>query len=236
MKMGDVRELMARFGPTTVKLDTGSGGVPALTTQDIAAALAFVPAGLGRELLEALWWPDSASRRRDHLRQAVIGLVAPEFNRQQHALSIARTELGIAKASMGWCGSSVTDMQRRECARAQAKLDATRALCWPTNTMEQLGVLAGAVIAEMRGAGCCKACNGLRVQAAPECAGVVECEACGGRGFEQLSGRSRAASIGADQSAYRRFWQPVYEWMIAHMRAAEEHAAVAWRGALTRAA
>lgn len=236
--MGDVRELMARFGPTTVKFDTGGGGGGAatLTTQDIAAALAYVKPGLGRELLEAMWWPDSAARRRDHLRQAVIGLVAPEFNRQQQALSIARTELGIAKASMGWCGSAVTDLQRREYARAEAKLDATRALCWPTNTMEQLGALAGAVIAEMRDARCCKACNGLRVQAGPEGVGAVECERCEGRGFEQLSGRSRAAAIGADQSAYRRFWLPVYEWMIAHMRAAEHEAARAWKRALSRAA
>lgn len=68
--MGNVRELLSsRMGPTTVKFDTGRGGTPDLTTQDIAAALAYVQDGLGRELLEALWWPESAARRRDYLRQ-----------------------------------------------------------------------------------------------------------------------------------------------------------------------
>lgn len=196
----------------------------------------MVPAGLGRELLEALWWPDSGMRRIQQLRQAVIALVAPEYIRQQQALSIARTEFGIAKACMGWAGGTVTDTQRIEHRRAEAKLEATRALCWPNNTMEQLGSLAGAVITEMAGAGCCAACEGRRVQAAPAGTGAVQCEACGGSGVELLSGRRRAIAIGADQSAYRRFWQPVYEWMLEHMRAAESDAAEAFSRAVSRAA
>lgn len=234
--MGNVRELMARFGPTTVKFDTGGGGVPALTTQDIAAALAYVPAGLGRELLEALWWPESASRRRDYLRQAVIGLVAPEFNRQQVALSAARTEFGIAKACMGWGGGSVTEMQRRELARAEAKFEAVRALSWPVGTMEQLGVLAGAVIAEMASARCCEACDGRKTVPADAGAGAEKCEACAGSGVRPLSGRKRAAAIGADCSAFNRFWNPVYLWMLERMRQAEQDAATQFRHAVTRAA
>ncbi|HDS1582164.1 TPA: hypothetical protein QEL15_004282 [Stenotrophomonas maltophilia] len=236
--MNKARELLAsRMGPTTQRFETGpGGGRPELTTQDIAAALAFVPDGLGRELLEALWWPESAARRREHLRKAVIGLVAPEFTRQMHALADARTSFGIAKACMGWGGGQVTEAQRRELQRAESGLEEARAAAWPNNTMEQLGVLAGAVISEMAGCGCCKACGGMRFQAAAEGAGVVECEACSGLGLEQLSGRKRAAAIGADDAAYRRFWRPVYEWMLAHMRSAEHVAAVALSGALNRAA
>jgi len=235
--MGNVRELLSsRMGPTTVKFDTGRGGTPDLTTQDIAAALGMVPAGLGRELLEALWWPESASRRIDHLRKAVIALVAPEYNRHQEVLSLARTEYGIAKTSMGWAGNVVTDLQRREFARAEAKLEATRALCWPISTMEQLGGLALGVINEMARAGTCKHCEGRRTHPAPEGTGAVQCEACGGSGQEQLSGRKRAAAIGADWSAYSRFWQPVYEWMLVQMRAAESDAARQLKQALSRAA
>lgn len=235
--MGNVRELLSsRMGPTTVKFDTGRGGTPDLTTQDIAGALGMVPAGLGRELLEALWWPESAKRRTQQLRRAVIAMVAPEYIRQQEVLSLARTEYGIAKACMGWAGNQVTDLQRREFARAEAKLEASRALCWPISTMEQLGGLAVAVIGEMAVAGCCKACDGYRVQAAPDGAGIVECEGCGGSGLESLSGRKRAAAIGADCSAYSRFWQPVYEWMLVQMRAAEADAARQLKQALSRAA
>ncbi|WWW34064.1 hypothetical protein V8017_13070 [Stenotrophomonas rhizophila] len=235
--MGNVRELLSsRMGPTTVKFDTGRGGTPDLTTQDIAAALGMVTDGLGRELLEALWWPESGARRTQQLRRAVIAMVAPEYIRQQEVLSLARTEYGIAKACMGWAGNQVTDLQRREFARAEAKLEAVRALCWPISTMEQLGALAVAVIGEMAGAGCCKACDGYRVQAASDGAGVVECESCGGSGLEALSGRKRAAAIGADSSAYSRFWQPVYEWMLAQMRAEEAEAARQFGQALSRAA
>ncbi|WP_314402396.1 hypothetical protein [Stenotrophomonas rhizophila] len=235
--MGNVRELLAsRMGPTTVKFDTGRGGTPDLTTQDIAAALAYVQPGLGRELFEALWWTESAARRRDHLKAAIIALVAPEYTRQQQALGMARTELGIAKACMGWHGGNVTALQREEYRRAEMKLEATRALCWPNNTMEQLGVLARAVINEIGGAGCCNACDGKRTQPAEDGSGVVECEACGGVGVELMSGRARAVAIGADKSAYRRYWQPVYEWMLEKMREAESSAARDFSRALSRAA
>ncbi|HEL3245897.1 TPA: hypothetical protein ACKPX2_000615 [Stenotrophomonas maltophilia] len=238
MRTSKARELLAsRMGPATQRFDAGcGGGRPELTTQDIAAALAYVPDGLGRELLEALWWPESATRRREHLRKAVIGLVAPEFIRQMHGLATARTEFGIAKACMGWGGGQVTEVQRREMVRAENALDEARAAAWPNNTMEQLGVLAGAVIAEMAKCGCCKSCDGTRVQAAPAGSGVVECEACSGIGLEQLSGRKRAVAIGADKSAYQRFWQPVYEWMLEQMRSAEHVAAEAFTRALNRAA
>lgn len=234
--MSEGRELLARLGPTTVKFDTGRGGTPDLTNQDIAAALGMVPAGLGRELLEALWWPDSGMRRSQQLRQAVIALVAPEYVRQQQALNVARTEFGIAKACMGWAGGPVTDAQRIEHRKAEARLEATRALCWPNNTMEQLGVLAKAIVEEMGTCGCCKACQGLRIQAAKDGTGVVECEACEGAGVEARSGRERAAAIGADHSAYRRYWQPVYEWMLEHMRAAESIAARDFNRMVSRAA
>jgi len=236
MVMGNVRELMARLGPSTVKFDTGRGGTPDLTNQDIAGAIGMVPAGLGRELLEALWWPESGARRNQQLRRAVIALVAPEFTRQQQALAVARTELGIARTCMGWGGAAVTDAQRKECRRAEAALDEAKSVCWPNTTMESLGSLACAVIAEMAGAGCCKACQGLRTQAASSGAGVVECESCDGSGVEALSGRKRAAAIGADCSAYGRFWQPVYEWMLSQMRHAEAEAAAAFKRALSRAA
>ncbi|WP_058982022.1 hypothetical protein [Stenotrophomonas thermophila] len=236
--MNKARELLAsRMGPKTQRFDAcGGGGRPELTTQDIAAAMAYVQDGLGRELMEALWWPESASRRREQLRKAVIGLVAPEFIRQMHGLATARTEFGIAKACMGWGGSQVTDAQRRELLRTENALDEARAAAWPNNTMEQLGVLAGAVIEEMAGACECSRCGGKKVLRDPSVAGVVNCDSCGGSGFDPLSGRKRAAAIGADWSAYSRFWRPVYEWMLFNFRAAEARAARQFSKALTQTA
>ncbi|MBN4969361.1 hypothetical protein JY439_02645 [Stenotrophomonas maltophilia] len=234
MGMNDARELLSsRTGPRALNLDGSIGGP---STEEILAALAYVPAGLGRELLESLWWPESGQRRREQLRQAVVSLVAPEFTRQMHALADARTDYGIAKASMGWCGGTVTDTQRSELRRAEKALEDSRAATWPNNTMEQLGVLAGAVIEEMAGACECSRCGGKKFLLDPSIAGIVNCDSCGGSGFDPLSGRKRAAAIGADWSAYSRFWRPVYEWMLFNFRADEARAARQFSKALTQAA
>ncbi|WP_238381643.1 hypothetical protein [Stenotrophomonas maltophilia] len=232
--MNEARELLSsRTGPRALSFDGSIGGP---STEEILAALAYVPAGLGRELLEALWWPESGQRRREQLRQAVVSLVAPEFTRQMHALADARTDYGIAKASMGWCGGSVTEAQRRELVRTEKALEDARAAAWPNNTMEQLGVLAGAVIEEMAGACECSHCGGKKALPNPSVSGIVSCDSCGGSGFDPLSGRKRAAAIGADWSAYSRFWRPVYEWMLFSFRAAEARAVRQFNKALTKAA
>ncbi|WP_422352506.1 hypothetical protein [Stenotrophomonas sp. AR026] len=234
MGINEVRELLSsRTGPKTLSFD-GSAGGP--NTEEIVAALAYVPQGLGRELLQALWWPESGQRRREQLRQAVVALVAPEFTRQMHALADARTQFGIAKASMGWCGGVVTDAQRRELRRAEQALEDARVGAWPNNTMEQLGALAGAVIAEMAGSCECPRCGGRKVVRNGAVAGGGSCEHCGGSGFEPLSGRKRAGAIGADWSAYSRFWRTVYEWMLANFRAEESRAARQFSKVLTQAA
>ncbi|MBE0270004.1 hypothetical protein G3H82_11765, partial [Xylella fastidiosa subsp. multiplex] len=100
--MTDPRRLLARLNPSTIRYDTLPGGVPELTAQDIAHALALTPAGLGREVLEACWWSDGAALRRGPLRDAAVALVVPEIRRQQQRLLEARTDVGIVKACMGW--------------------------------------------------------------------------------------------------------------------------------------
>lgn len=79
----------------------------------------------------------------------------------------------------------------------------------------------------------CERCGGRKIVPDPAGAGVVNCGDCGGIGCEPLSGRKRAVAIGADWSAYSRFWRPVYEWMLANFRAAEARAARQFSKALT---
>ncbi|MDG2524630.1 hypothetical protein P6166_04565 [Stenotrophomonas sp. HITSZ_GD] len=232
--MADVRELLARLNPQTIKFDIGKGGgAPALTNQDIAAALAMVPAGLGRELLEACWWPDGAALRRHRLRDAVIALVAPELQRQQRRLADARTEVGLAEVCMGWSGT-VTAEQRAERDRAAERLGHIKRQCWPRSTLESLPTLATAVIAEIAGCNHCTTCEG-RGQAMA-CELLVTCKTCSGYGTVPLSDRGRAAAIGRDESSYREAWRGVYEWMLRRMQEAERDAADAFRLALGRSA
>lgn len=231
--MANVRELMARLGPSTVKFDTGRGGTPDLTNQDIAAALGMVPAGLGRELLEACWWPDGAALRRHKLRDAVIALVTPELRRQQRRLADARTELGIAEVCMGWAGA-VTAEQRAERDRAAHRLGQIKAQCWPISTLESLPSLAGAVIGEIAKLPHCDTCKGRGDKMNDDLR--VVCKACGGSGLIGISDRRRAAAIGRDEAAYRRTWKPVYEWLLGKMVDAEQDAAWHMRNALRSAA
>lgn len=230
--MSDVRELLARLNPTTVRYDVGRGGVPELTSQDIAAALGRVPAGLGREVLEACWWPDGAVRRPNGLRDAVYAHVLPEIERQGRELSDARTHRGLLHACAAWARGS-NDQLRRELVAAEAHVEAVKLRCWPSSAWEMLPVIVRAVINEIARPEICPCCDGRRCIVSGEL--VVKCEACRGRGRQQISDRSRAAAIGRDESTFRAKWRPMYIWLLDELAAAETEAAWALGGALRRA-
>lgn len=148
--MSDVRELLGRLGPTNIRFDVGrGGGVDCLTNIDIAGALGMVTAGLGREVLEAAWCPGVAALRRHRLRDAVVGLVVPELQRQTRRLGEAHLDLQLAEAAVAW-SNTCTDAQRRGVERARQVLAQVRAETWPTNTVEHLPALARAAVDEIR--------------------------------------------------------------------------------------
>ncbi len=228
------REAMGRLGPTTVKFDIGrGGGKPDLTNQDIAAALGMVPAGLGRELLEACWWPDAAALRRHKLRDAVIALVTPELQRQQRRLAEARTDLGLAEVCIGWAGAATAE-QRANRDAAQQRLGRVKAQCWPISTLESLPTLAMAVINEIAQRPHCAGCEGRGQTLSGDL--LMTCKVCGGSGLGQISDRRRAAAIGRDESTYRSKWRAVYEWLLHRMTEAEQEACWAMSSALNHAA
>ncbi|ADV27004.1 hypothetical protein Psesu_1154 [Pseudoxanthomonas suwonensis 11-1] len=231
--MANVRELLGRLNQQTIRYDVGRGGIAELTNQDIAAALAFVEPGLGRELLEACWWPDGAALRRKQLRDQVLALVQPELRRQCRALEEARIDVGIAKACIGW-GGAATAEQARELERATARLERAAAECWPRTTLESLPTLAQAVIREIAHPNLCSDCEGRGHRVAGEL--VVACIACSGHGITPMSDRKRAAAIGRDESTYRQTWRGVYQWLLVRMRDAESQAAAQLAAALSRAA
>ncbi|WLE28182.1 hypothetical protein [Xylella fastidiosa] len=229
--MTDPRRLLARLNPSTIRYDTLPGGVPELTAQDIAHALALTPAGLGREVLEACWWPDGAALRRGPLRDAAVALVVPEIRRQQQRLLEARTDVGIVKACMGWTRAT-TSAQQAALRRAQERLDKLKAHLWPQATLEMLPVLVAAVVDELSTPQLCPCCHGRgerRVGAL-----VKVCTACGGSGAVPASDRKRAAAIGRDESTYRTTWRSLYEWLLERMGAAERQAATQLQEALHR--
>ncbi|MCO5546511.1 hypothetical protein R3J36_03260 [Xylella fastidiosa subsp. multiplex] len=227
--MTDPRRLLARLNPSTIRYDTLPGGVPELTAQDIAHALGLVPAGLGREVLQACWWPDGAALRRGPLRDAAVALVVPEIRRQQQRLLEARTDVGIVKACMGWTRAT-TSAQQAALRRAEERLDKLKAHLWPQATLEMLPVLVAAVVDELSTPQLCPCCHGRgerRVGAL-----VKVCTACGGSGAVPASDRKRAAAIGRDESTYRTTWRSLYEWLLERMGVAERQAATQLQEAL----
>ncbi|MSS67725.1 hypothetical protein R3J34_01980 [Xylella fastidiosa subsp. multiplex] len=223
------RRLLARLNPSTIRYDTLPGGVPELTAQDIAHALGLVPAGLGREVLEACWWPDGAALRRGPLRDAAVALVVPEIRRQQQRLLEARTDVGIVKACMGWTRAT-TSAQQAALRRAEERLEEAKAQLWPQATLEMLPVLVAAAVDELSTPQLCPCCHGRggrRVGAL-----VKVCTACGGSGAVPASDRKRAAAIGRDESTYRTTWRSLYEWLLDRMGVAERQAATQLQEAL----
>ncbi|WP_434428420.1 hypothetical protein [Xylella fastidiosa] len=229
--MTDPRRLLARLNPSTIRYDTLPGGVPELTAQDIAHALALTPAGLGREVLQACWWPDGAALRRGPLRDAAVALVVPEIRRQQQRLLEARTDVGIVKACMGWTRAT-TSAQQAALRRAEERLEEAKAQLWPQATLEMLPVLVAAVVDELSTPQLCPCCHGRgerRVGAL-----VKVCTACGGSGAVPASDRKRAAALGRDESTYRTTWRSLYEWLLERMGVAERQAATQLQEALHR--
>lgn len=230
--MADPREILARLYPTTVRFDVGrGGGIPELTNIDIAGALGMVPAGLGREVLEACWCQDGAALRRHKLRDAVLGVVGPEITRQTRKVVEASLDLQLAEAAILWSNRSCNSSSLDQVAICKQRLSDARSQCWPNNTVKRLPLIAKAIIQEMRGFRC-QACHGTGRIYGEDISPI--CSSCAGRGISGIHDCWRAAAIEVDASDYPKRWKRVYEWLFAKMRDAESTAATEFGAAIRR--
>lgn len=196
-------EKLARLNAKNVRFDIGSGGIPDLTPQDIAAGLAFVPPGLGREVLIAVGWPDGA--RPQEVMRIAAEMACAELNRQFEAATLA----GIRHAIAIWEGGG----RRRQ---VEVPQESSIRTIWPRNTAERLPAIVAACLSEIVNPHACHACHGrgTRVRLGL----VVDCPACGGRGTVSVSDRKRAEMIGIDEATYRRNgWGQPYGWVLSQM-------------------
>lgn len=168
--MADRREMLARLNPQTVRFDVGQGGgAPSLTTSDIAAALGMVPAGLGREVMEAVYLPDGALRHRAKLSEAVLAIVRPEFTRRARGLAEAEDDLSFSKEMVSLSRRNLSDAQRRILREREAAVAVARGRAWPKNTYQHLSRMVDAVVLELASGnrcasaacrrGTCRACS-----------------------------------------------------------------------------
>lgn len=180
-------KLLARLNPAVMRYGPGRGGKPELTAQDIAGALAFVPRGIGRELLCYVWWPAGAESTECQLDRAIEHVQREEWARQ-----VARR------------------VEAHNQGRQKAKF-------WPswfnqaTEVRPQYAAIRKAVLAELRSPALCPACGGRGQLQADNL--VVICEPCRGTGRGRKAGIPVA--IGTCRSSYYQRWQAVHDWTLA---------------------
>lgn len=203
-----VGKLMARLNAKNVRFDVGSGGVPELTSTDIAGALGMVPAGLGRELLCLVWWPDGARLTATDLANTLSDAQRGEWRRREEQMLDATLAV-----SMHTGGDSLRAAQRKY-AMAHAER-------WPRWIVDaELGTISEgyqrvrlAVLAELASPGKCPACSG-RGTISQASGPIIACRPCDGTGRRRVSDAWRADALNLTEGGYRRVWRPVYEWTM----------------------
>ena len=191
--------LLARLNPKTVRHDIGAGGLPDLTTTDIAAALAFVPEGLGREMICRVWWPDGAKLTARDLDQLLMEAQLEEWRARGQALLDAQLLEAVADTA---------DKRRY----AKLRMETAKLRMWPRVGGDNscYGPIRRAVLAEISAATKCPACQGRGALLVDR--RIATCAGCDGHGHLRVSDRSRAEMIGKDHKAYQRIYSKVYEW------------------------
>lgn len=185
--MAHIGKLLGRLNPKTQSFTDAAGGIPELTPQDVAAALAFVPAGLGRELLCYVWWPNGASYTRTS--EAIMDLLAAEWRRRESDMLDAMLMVATPDVGRG---------------RAQDAYRLAHDNRWPSWVRMEHGILQpskiyarimGTVLTELR--------YGHHGDA-------------GSESPKSFSIGERAAMMGIDESAYKRngAWGRPYEWLL----------------------
>ena len=199
--------LLARLNAKNVRFDVGSGGIPDLTPQDIAAALAFVPRGMGRELLCRVWWPDGAELTMRDLSGRIESAQRDEWAARESSMLDAM--LAVASHTGG-----------ATLRRAQGKYADAHAKRWPKwVTDPEIGTMSPgyertriAVLAELSSPGLCPTCAGRGELMAGNI--LTICDKCKGSGKRAVSDQWRAEALRITGSGYNRTWRPVYEWTL----------------------
>lgn len=148
--MADVREKLGRLNPSTIRYDTGHGGTPDLTNIDIAHALGTVPKGLGRDLLELLYWPDGAVRRLEPIVAAIFKLAMDEYYGRKARYAEAQTTWGLAECLATYHRHRSPET-RKNLESLKRKVEEARENLWSDRLSDRLPGLALILVGYMQG-------------------------------------------------------------------------------------
>lgn len=199
----NIRKVVARLNAASPKFEGGRGGMPEFTPQDVAASIGMVEDVIGREVFCVAWWPDGAKLMRKDLQQGICNLLFDDFSARYKALSAARLELHLIDGSG-------TPAAKRLVAKARADVEAAEKRAWP-RSIDKFDLIADAVLLEICAPKQCKTCGGRSLIFRDSL--QVTCPTCHGVGVRGSSGAWRAARLNMSESAYRKYWSQVYEWI-----------------------
>jgi hypothetical protein len=212
--MRSVHKLMGRLNASTCRFDIGRGGIPELTSQDIAGALGMIRDEFAREVFCAVWWPDGAKLMWKDLDRIIARMQFGEWRDRADALLNAEIALAYAKS----INSSAAEV------RARTALIGAKEQQWPGLTEDAYSAIRAAVITEIRAPRVCQTCQGRATVKTDDL--LIMCKACEGSGSSAVSDRQRARMLNRNVSTYTRVWRPVYEWTYRKVTDAERAGAV----------
>ena len=221
----NIAKLLARLNQTTVRYDIGSGSRPELTAQYVAAALGLMPAGLGRDLLEVVWWPAGAKLRLQYLNTLLTEMQLIEHNRREQAMYSA-----LAAIAVGPEGD-----EKRRAHLAFAKAHRNRWPAWikrldPLEVADGYEGIRTTALLELARPRHCITCEGRGETIKRDL--VVVCARCDGSGVVAFGPSWRAAQMGMTEQAFKKTWESPYLWLLDRLRMELEKAEACFRGVL----
>lgn len=146
--MVDVREKLAQLNPSSVRYDVlPSGG--GSTENPYAMALGFVPAGMGRDLLEYLYWTDGAVLRGAAIYHGIAKVAMAEWAARMRAHADARCHYGLAE-SIAKFSKDRSEATARQVAILKARVAVARENLWPEKLQDKLPILIPILLHTMK--------------------------------------------------------------------------------------
>ncbi|UPG89288.1 hypothetical protein L2Y96_18085 [Luteibacter aegosomaticola] len=199
-------DLLARLNASTVRYDVGRGGIPELTPQDIAAAVAMVPDGLGRELLCRIHWPDGSRRSEARLHRLLLDAQLAEWTARETAMY--RALAGVASLEFNDNRSAATAAYSKACSSRWPKWCVKTE---PVVIAKAYYAIREAVLEEVRHPRQCRECNGHGNLNKRE--GHEVCPRCAGTGTVRFGPSWRAAKLGMKEASFNERWLGPYDWL-----------------------
>ncbi len=209
-----VARLLARTGARAARwCERTSGGRPQLTSSDIAATLAFVPDGIGRELLELKYLAGKSETKK--VVNIVGKMIYAEWEWQERELLAAQYP-------------AVNDAPGIDRTLAIARLQSLHAKRWPSmieridpfTTVGGYSLMVEAALDEFLNPKACPGCRGCGKSYDPGTdldtldQDARDCPQCRGTCLVPRSKAARGRTMSISDVAFAKNWAAPYEWVM----------------------